>query len=52
VTIRDARPLSNFCMIFDKLEGAVVYIIIDMIAGYWQVRVQKENIPKTAFVTV
>ncbi len=39
-------------MIFDKLEGAVVYTIMDMVAGYWQVRVRKENISKTAFVTV
>jgi len=39
-------------MIFDKLEEAVVYTIMDIVAGYWQVRVQKEDIPKTAFVTV
>ncbi len=38
-TIKDARPLSNFRMIFDKLEGAAVYTIMDMVAGYWQVRV-------------
>jgi len=39
-------------MIFDKLGGAVVYIIMDMVAEYWQVRVRREDIPKTAFVTV
>ena len=39
-------------MIFDKLGGAVVYTIMDMVAGYWQIRVRKEDIPKTAFVTV
>ena len=44
--------LPNFHMIFDKLGGAVVYTIMDMVAGYWQVRVRKEDIPKTAFVTV
>ncbi len=33
-TIKDARPLPNFRMIFDKLRGAVVYTIIDMVAGY------------------
>ncbi len=52
VTIKDAGPLPNFRMIFNKLEGAAVYTIIDMVAGYWQVRVRKEDIPKTAFVTV
>ncbi len=39
-------------MIFNKLGGAVIYTIMDMVAGYWQVRVQKEDIPKTAFVTI
>jgi len=38
-------------MIFDKLGGAVVYTIMDMVVGYWQVRVWKEDISKTAFVT-
>jgi len=33
-TIKDAKPLSNFRMIFDKLDEAVVYIIMDMVAGY------------------
>ena len=39
-------------MIFDKLEGAVVFTIMNMVAGYWQIRVCKEDIPKTAFVIV
>ena len=51
-TIKDAGSLPNFRMIFNKLGGAVVYTIMDMVAGYWQVRVRKEDIPKTAFVTV
>ncbi len=51
-TIKDAGLLLNFHMIFDKLGGAVVYTIMDMVAGYWQVRVRKEDIPKTAFVTI
>ncbi len=33
-TIKDARPLLNFRIIFDKLGGAVMYIIMDMVAGY------------------
>ena len=37
-TIKDARPLSNFRMIFDKLSKAVIYTIMNMIAEYWQVR--------------
>ncbi len=38
-TIKDAGLLPNFRMIFDKLGKAVVYTIMDMVAGYWQVRV-------------
>ena len=52
MTIKDAELLPNFRIIFDKLGGAVVYTIMDMVAEYWQVRVRKENIPKTAFVTI
>ncbi len=36
---KDARSLSNFHMIFDKLGGAVIYTIMDMVAGYWQMRI-------------
>ena len=39
-------------MIFDKLGGAVIYTIMDMVVEYWQVRVRKEDIPKTTFVMV
>ncbi len=35
VTIKDAGSLPNFCMIFDKLEGTVIYTIINMVAEYW-----------------
>jgi len=51
-TIKDAESLPNFCIIFNKLKGAIVYTIIDMIVGYWQVRVQKEEIPKITFVII
>ena len=33
-TIKDAGSLPNFRMIFNKLEGAVVYMIMDIVAGY------------------
>ncbi len=39
-------------MIFNKLGEIVVYTIMDIIAGYWQVRVRKEDISKTVFVIV
>ena len=33
-TIKDAGSLPNFRMIFDKLERAVVYMIMNMVAEY------------------
>jgi len=52
VTIKDAEPLPNFRMIFNKLGRVIIYTIMDIIIRYWQVRVQKEDIPKTAFIIV
>ncbi len=52
IIIKDAGSLPNFYIIFDKLEEAVIYIIIDMIVEYWQIRVKKENVFKIIFVTV
>ncbi len=34
MTIKDAEPLFNFHMIFDKLEKAVVYTIMNMVTKY------------------
>jgi len=52
VTIKNVKPLFNFHIIFDKLGEAIVYTIINMIVEYWQVRVRKKDIPKTAFITI
>ncbi len=34
VIIKDVRSLPNFRIIFDKLGGAVVYTIMDIVVGY------------------
>ncbi len=34
VMIKNAKPLFNFHMIFDKLKEAIVYTIMNMIVGY------------------
>nr|GEX39714.1 putative reverse transcriptase domain-containing protein [Tanacetum cinerariifolium] len=47
----DRYPLPRIDDLFDQLQGSRVYSKIDMRSGYHQLRVQEEDIPKTAFRT-
>ena len=51
VTIRNQYPHPRIDELFDQLQGSRVYSKIDLRSGYHQLRVQKINIPKTAFKT-
>nr|GEV64325.1 putative reverse transcriptase domain-containing protein [Tanacetum cinerariifolium] len=42
-------PLPRIDDLFDQLQGSIVYSKIDLRSGYHQLRVRKEDIPKTAF---
>ena len=50
-TIRNRYPLPLPEELFDRLGGSQVFSKIDLRSGYWQVRLRKEDIPKTAFKT-
>nr|GEW99140.1 retrotransposon protein, putative, Ty3-gypsy subclass [Tanacetum cinerariifolium]GEX07711.1 retrotransposon protein, putative, Ty3-gypsy subclass [Tanacetum cinerariifolium]GEX16414.1 retrotransposon protein, putative, Ty3-gypsy subclass [Tanacetum cinerariifolium] len=51
LTIKNRYPLPRIDDLFDQFQGSSVYSKIDMRLGYHQLRVQEEDIPKTAFRT-
>ncbi|GJU50163.1 putative reverse transcriptase domain-containing protein [Tanacetum coccineum] len=51
LTVKNRYPLSRINDLFDQLQGSRVYSKIDLRSGYHQLRVRKEDIPKTAFRT-
>ncbi|GJY96425.1 putative reverse transcriptase domain-containing protein [Tanacetum coccineum] len=51
LTIKNRYPLPRIDDLFDQLQGSSVYSKIDLRSGYHQLRVQDEDIPKTAFRT-
>jgi hypothetical protein len=51
VTIKNKYPLPRINDLFDQLNGAQVFSKIDLRTGYHQLKIRKEDIPKTAFTT-
>jgi hypothetical protein len=51
VTIKNKYPLPRIDILFDQLIRAQVFSKIDLRAGYHQICIQPEDIPKTAFTT-
>ena len=49
VTIRKQYPLPLIDELFDQLHGSRVYSKIDLRSGYHQLRVQENDVSKTAF---
>jgi hypothetical protein len=51
VTIKNKYPLPRIEDLFDQMRGATVFSKIDLRSGYHQLKIQTEDIPKTAFTT-
>jgi hypothetical protein len=51
LTVRDRFPLPRVDDLFDKLHGKTCFSKLDLQAGYYQIRIRPEDVPKTAFVT-
>ncbi|GJU05846.1 putative reverse transcriptase domain-containing protein [Tanacetum coccineum] len=51
LTVKNRYLLPRIDDLFDQLQGSSVYSKFDLRSGYHQLRVRKEDIPKTAFRT-
>ena len=51
VTIKNKYPLPRIEDLFDQLQGTSYFSKIDLRSGYHQLKIKKEDIPKTAFQT-
>ncbi|GJV15612.1 putative reverse transcriptase domain-containing protein [Tanacetum coccineum] len=51
LTVKNRYPLPRIDDLFDQLQGSNVYSKINLRSGYHQLRVQEEDILKTAFRT-
>ncbi|GJU10915.1 putative reverse transcriptase domain-containing protein [Tanacetum coccineum] len=51
LTVKNRYPLPRIDNLFDQLQGSNIYSKIDLRLGYHQLRVQEQDIPKTAFRT-
>ncbi|XP_068332919.1 uncharacterized protein [Pyrus communis] len=51
VTIKNRYPLPHIDDLFDQLRGACVFSKIDLRSGYYQLKISKDDVPKTAFRT-
>jgi len=50
-TVKNKYPLPRTDDLFDQLQGAKVFLKIDLRSGYHQLKIRASDVPKTAFQT-
>ncbi len=50
-TVKDRYPLPRIDETIDSLHGATYFSTLDLASGYWQIELDEESKPKTAFTT-
>jgi hypothetical protein len=51
LTVKNRYPLPRIEDLLEQLQGAKVHSGLDLASGYWQIRIDDEDVPKTAFRT-
>lgn len=51
VTVKNGYPLPKIQECLDQLGNAIYFTKLDLLSGYWQIRIADEDIPKTTFNT-
>ena len=50
-TIQDSYPLPHIADALDCFAGARHFSTLDLTSGFWQIELDEQSIPKTAFIT-
>ena len=51
VKIRNQYPFTRIDDLFDQLQGARVFLKMDLSSGYHQLKIRSEDVPMTTFKT-
>ena len=51
VTVRDVYPIPRIDDTLDQLQAAQYFTSLDLKSGFWQIELDDESRPKTAFIT-